>query len=82
MKINIWKWVLGVPFALFTFIMVVGAFLSGTPKAEARLKDREVIKGCWDIQSKKSLDPAMARLTVGACERMEDEFKAKYGHNP
>lgn len=68
---------LGGVLALF---LAIGA-LTG-PSNDQKTKDRAVLATCWEMQAKKSLDPGAARFAAGACERLEDEFQAKYGVRP
>lgn len=81
-KGGVWKWVLGIPVALFVVVMVIGATVGNTPEAQQRSLERDKIGACWDLQKKKSLDPSTARFTAGMCERMEDDFRRKHNRNP
>ena len=79
---GVWKWILGIPVALFVVVMVIGATVGNTPEARQRSLERDKIAACWDLQKKKSLDPSTARFTAGMCERMEDDFRRKHNLNP
>lgn len=81
-KGGLWKWVIGIPIALFAFVMIVGSNLANTPEGREKASAREKIGACWDIQQKKSLDPSTARFTARMCETMEDDFRKRYGVNP
>ena len=66
-------------------IVVAAATLvacDNSPEAQAKAHDRDKISLCWSDQGKKSLDPGTARTVAGWCEKMEDDFKAKYGRAP
>lgn len=74
-----WKWVLGVPVGFFVLMMVIGGLNSDPEKTQAR----EAYNLCMD--NLKADDRARAgngRLIAGACERLRDEFKQKYGTTP
>lgn len=43
---------------------------------------RRAISLCWDDQKKKSNAPAEARFIAGACEKMEADFRARWGVSP
>lgn len=64
---------------LLLFI-VIGAATG--PSNDPKAKDRNAIAYCWERQSSKTLDPAAARFAAGACEKMEADFKDRYGFKP
>lgn len=43
---------------------------------------RQTIETCWEDQKTKSYEPSKARFVAGVCEKMERDFRAKYGRNP
>lgn len=53
-----------------------------SPETEARWRDEEGIKTCWEYQAKKSLDPATARFHAAVCEKMEADFRTRYHREP
>jgi hypothetical protein len=59
-----------------------GAIVSNTPEGQERSKQRDVISRCWDEQKRKSLEPAAARALAAICEKMEQDFRSKWGVNP
>lgn len=68
-------------------IVVVVAVASGFagvmfPQQDEKSNDKGAIDLCWKEQSRKSLDPTSSRLIAGACEKMEADFKARYGFSP
>ncbi|MCG2586528.1 zinc-ribbon domain-containing protein [Massilia sp. TS11] len=76
------KWWLWLPIALVVLFLGFGATLSDTPEARAKFADRKAIELCWEDQAKKSNTPVAARTIAGFCEKMEADFKAKYGVSP
>lgn len=79
---GVWRWVLGLPVAGFVLLMLIGSCAGNSPEGKERASSRDAIKYCWDEQSKKSLSGSTARLVAGACEKMESDFKARWGRNP
>ncbi|RZZ81955.1 zinc ribbon domain-containing protein [Pseudoxanthomonas winnipegensis] len=63
---------------LFSVILIVYASSQHRPEAD----DRATIDVCWEEYGKKSLDPASKRFIASACEKMESDFKQKYGRDP
>lgn len=53
-----------------------------TPEAQDMRVRQLAIEACWDDQRRKSNAPAQAQFIAGACERMEADFRAKYGRSP
>lgn len=77
-----WPWVLGVPVGLFAAFMLLGAFVSRSPDAQALGQERRAIALCWENQAKKSADPEQARFIAGACELLEQRFQQAHGLRP
>lgn len=59
-----------------------GAVVGNTPAGKQQARERNAIATCWDSQAKKSLDPGEQRFVASACEKMEDDYRKKWGHNP
>lgn len=59
-----------------------GIFGAIAPQNDEKAHARGAIDVCWKEQSKKSLDPGSARFIAGACEKMEADFKDRYGFKP
>ncbi len=75
-------WLIGLPVAFFALLMLAGRLLS-TPEGEARWTERETIKIC----RKETARPEAERKTrqfqsVQDCDRLEFDFKQRYGENP
>lgn len=66
---------------LVLVFFVWGAMQSG-PEADAKSRERAAIEMCWQEQGKKSHAPAESRFIAGACERMQEEFRAKHNVAP
>lgn len=79
---NLWKWLLGVPVGGFVLVMVIGSCAGRDPNVVSRVSEKDAISYCWEQQARKSLDPATARFAASACERMESDFRTKWGFNP
>jgi hypothetical protein len=81
-KSRIVLWLIGLPVAFFAVLMLAGQLLS-TPEGEARWVERETIKIC----RKETARPEAERKTqqfesVQDCDRLEFDFKQRYGENP
>lgn len=76
------KAILAVVGALLLILLVIGFSSASTPEAKQRAKERTAIDYCWKEQRRASLTPAEARFIAGACEKMEDDFRAKHHRNP
>lgn len=73
-----WLWLkllLGIPVGL----LVLGYMFGSN---DGRSGDRASISTCWSEQARKSHDPAMARFVASTCEKMERDFRSKYGVSP
>lgn len=81
-KSNWWKWALGVPVGGFALVMIVGSCAANTPDGKERSNSRLAIELCWKEQSRKSLDPSAARFAASACEKMESDYRNRWGTNP
>lgn len=79
---SIWKWVLGVPASIFVLVMAIGSCAGNTPEGKARGIDRTAIEVCWDEQGRKSLDPSSGRFVASVCEKMERDFRDRWGVSP
>lgn len=69
-------------FGGLVLVFVAYAMSKEDPLKEEREHDRFAIEICWKEQERKSLDPSGARFLAGVCEKMEADFKLKYGTTP
>ncbi|HFZ5262895.1 TPA: hypothetical protein ACIK6T_004651, partial [Yersinia enterocolitica] len=76
------KKVLLVIVALLILFFGYGMYASSTPEGKAKATDRNAIDYCWSTHEKKSNSDSQQRFIAGACEKMESDFKSKYGVNP
>lgn len=76
-----WKWVIGIPVIGFILLMAIGT-ATDSPERQQRFREADAIKLCWQEQSRKSLDPGTSRFVAGACERMESDFRQRWGRAP
>jgi hypothetical protein len=70
--------VAGLVAAFFAF----GFYGSSTPEGKAKSAARRAIELCWKDQERKSNDAQTQQFIAGACEKMEADFEAKFGHRP
>lgn len=75
------KWLIGVPVAGFVILVILGK-MTDSPERRARMNDADTIDYCWEEQKRPSLDPSTARVAAQACERMESDFRARWGRAP
>jgi len=75
---KILKWLFLIAGGLFGLMFLIA---SCTPN-DGRRGDRDAIALCWKNQGKKSNAPNESRWIAGVCERMEDDFRKKYGVRP
>jgi len=78
-EVSNWWLIVVIPIGLFALLMIIGS-LSGPP--DEKSSKRRAISLCWDDQKRKSLSPGTQQFIAGACEKMESDFRQKYGVNP
>ncbi|MEG1065085.1 MAG: hypothetical protein RSE32_15395 [Comamonas sp.] len=81
-KNRIVVWMIALPVVIFGALMLVGQFMDD-PESTQRWTDNETIKICW----KQTAKPEAERKTnefksPQDCERLEFDFKTRYGANP
>lgn len=81
-KVPKFKWWLWVPAGLFGVFMLIGAIRGSSPEVKEQRFAERVIEQCWTDQKLKSLDPGAARFAARVCEKMEDDYLAKYRRRP
>lgn len=64
--------------AFFAYGFVAGS----SPDAQARARARDAIALCWKEQERKSLPPEQARFVAAACEKLEADYRARWGRDP
>lgn len=74
-----WAWALGGIVGVFVLFGVIGA---NDHASQAKGNARRGIEACWDEQKRKSLAPGSQRFIAGACEKMENDFRQRFGHSP
>ena len=63
--------------------VVVGLIVMGnSPGMQERGTERSAIGNCWKEQERKSIDASSKQLMIQVCEKMEQDFRDKYGQNP
>lgn len=77
-KTKWWVWPIGAVglFMLYALLRTPGQ------DENAKMSARAAIRLCWQDQERKSIDPATARFVAGACEKMERDFRARFGVDP
>lgn len=53
-----------------------------SPEQKEKIKSRDAIKLCWKDYEKKSFSASTKQFVASVCEKMENDFKQKYGINP
>uniref|UniRef100_UPI003F7DBF21 hypothetical protein n=1 Tax=Xanthomonas sp. 0924 TaxID=2835534 RepID=UPI003F7DBF21 len=67
----------------FVVIFIIGGIQANSdPQSKVRWRDKEAIELCWESYERKSLEPSTKRFVAMSCEKMERDFKAKYGRDP
>jgi hypothetical protein len=56
--------------------------VSDEPEVATKDRSRNAIYHCWEGYEKKSLDDGSKRFVAGTCEKMTDDFVARYGVRP
>lgn len=72
---------IGILVAVAVFL-TIGIIHGNRPEVKERFQAKDAIELCWKEQSRKSLAPSTQRFVAGTCEKMEDDFRRKYGRNP
>ena len=74
--------VIGLPVAIFAVLMLIGKFMDD-PQGKQRWVDSETIKICWKQTAKPEAERKTQEFkTPQDCERLEFDFKTRYGENP
>ena len=76
-------WIIGLPVAFFALLMIASQIMFFmSPDKEAQWVDRESIRLCWKEREKGPKENTPAQFTEGQCEKLEFDFKNKWGENP
>ena len=78
-KGGLWRWVVGVPIGLFALVMVIGTAASDPD----RTRDRQAYETCVDtLASADRARSGTSTFIAGACEKMRNDYIAKWGRAP
>lgn len=75
-------WTVSIVFLLFVVFFIIGYIEGSSPEGKERAKQRDAIAYCWTQQQRKSLEPSTARFVARTCEKMEEDYRQKWGRNP
>ncbi|MBC3456316.1 hypothetical protein [Pseudomonas mosselii] len=70
--------ILVVVIAFFSF----GAYKAGTPEGREKSRARQAIEICRDRESTYRGSDGAREIISGACEKLESDFRAKFGVSP
>jgi predicted nucleic acid-binding Zn ribbon protein len=73
------RWWLLIVLVVFALLLVMFYIIGSSPAVQERANAKKNIDFCW---SEPSFDPATARFVAGACEKMEADYREKYGRSP
>ena len=76
---KLWMWLIGTPIALFIILMIV---VSNSPEAEAKAKARHTYELCLSEMNDPLRSPGHRMVARSVCERLRDDFRAKYRVDP
>lgn len=67
--------------AIPIIIFILTLVFPSSPESDARYAEEQKIKTCWKKQGMKSVEPDVARLVAGMCEKLEEDYEKRYGHS-
>lgn len=78
------RWLIGLPVGFFAVLMLGSQLLfSLSPEKQDRWVERETIRQCWKEQERAPSSDKPRHFTDKAdCERLEFDFKSRWGVNP
>ena len=79
---SLWWLPAAIPLSLVLLAAIAFVVLAEPGDSRERRLERDAISECWKEQGRRSLPPAHARFVAGVCEKMERDFKAKFGSAP
>ena len=81
-KNRIVAWLIALPVIIFAALMLIGKFMDD-PQSQQRWVDAESVKICWKQIAKPEAERKTQEFkSKDDCERLEFDFKTKYGENP
>ncbi|MEG1735307.1 MAG: hypothetical protein RR283_09685 [Comamonas sp.] len=81
-KSRLVPWLIGLPVVIFAALMLIGTLMDD-PQSKQRWVDSEAIKICWKQIGKPEAERKTQEFhSKDDCERLEFDFKSKYGENP
>ncbi len=78
----VFKMLLGAAALIAALLMFGGSGVGAGGGSSEKDIARRAVSLCWQDQSRKSLTPGEARFIAGACEKMESDFRQRWGHSP
>lgn len=76
-----WKIVFGL-LAVVAAFLLFGAVVGNTPEGKERQKARDVIELCRSDEKNFKGGSGAKSIITETCEKLENEFRAKFGSNP
>lgn len=76
---KLWLWI---PLAALGVWFVIAAVSPPSPETKERMRQQDAIELCWKDQGRKSHDPGTARFVASVCEKMEADYRSKWGRSP
>jgi hypothetical protein len=77
------RWAVLVVVMLGVLVAVAtGERVPPSPEVAAKEAARAGIERCWQDYERKSLEPEHKRRIAGACELLEQKYRARYGTAP
>lgn len=77
----IWKIILGLLLA-FAAMLIWGTIAKNNPEWDEKKRAKNAIELCRESQQKGAGDASALSIIIPACEKLETDFKVKYGRNP
>ena len=75
-------WLIALPVIIFAALMLIGKFMDD-PQSQQRWVDAESVKICWKQIAKPEAERKTQEFkSKDDCDRLEFDFKTKYGENP
>ncbi len=78
---NLKKVLLGLA-ALVVAFLVFGAIMANTPEGKEKQRARDVIEQCHREEKAWTGTASAKSIITGACKKLEDDYRAKFGRNP